>query len=85
MSASPSERGFQILRWVARRTEERPVSGEWVVYAIPHDTGTGARWAWNDYKPLVAADLLQRREDWKNVYVRLTDAGWAALSAGAPA
>ena len=81
---SQSERGLQILRWVARRTEQRPVNDQgWVVYAIPHDTDTGARWEWDDYKPLVAAGLLDRHEDWKNVYVKLTDAGWAALSAGA--
>lgn len=83
MPTTQSERGLQILRWVARETEQRGATSGWVVYGIPHDAGTGARWAWDNYKPLVSAGLLERYEDWKNVHVKLTDAGWAALSAGA--
>lgn len=82
MTPSRSERWLQILRWVARRTEQRGTPSGWVVYAIPHDRGTGARWEWDDYKPLVEAGLLDRYEDWKNVHVKLTEAGWTALSTG---
>jgi hypothetical protein len=37
-------------------------------------------WDWNDYKPLVDLGLLERKETWKDVLLRLTPAGWIALS-----
>jgi hypothetical protein len=37
-------------------------------------------WDWHDYKPLVERGLLERRETWKDVLLRLTSAGWAALT-----
>lgn len=41
-------------------------------------------WQWDDYKPLVERGLLDRRESWKDVMLKLTQAGWMALYA-APA
>jgi len=38
-------------------------------------------WEWDDYKPLVAHGLLERRETWADVLLRLTKAGWLALAA----
>jgi hypothetical protein len=73
-----------ILHYVARETENRADASRWVVYAIPHDRDVGPRWAWDDYRPLVDAGLLERRESWKHVYVRLTDAGWKTLMTTAP-
>jgi hypothetical protein len=40
-------------------------------------------WEWADYKPLVERGLLERRETWKDVLLRLTPAGWTALSLSA--
>jgi hypothetical protein len=37
------------------------------------------RWS-HDYRPLVASGLLERRETWKDVLLRLTDEGWQRLA-----
>ena len=68
---SPVER--LIMQHLVRRGERTGV--EWVAYGVPESA-----WGWHDYKSLVARGLLERREDWKNVYLRITDAGWRALS-----
>lgn len=71
-----------ILQAVARKTENPKHSGEragWTVYGIPQDDD-GGRWEWNDYRPLVERGLVEREEDWKHVYLRMTPAGWEALS-----
>jgi hypothetical protein len=85
--SEPSPIGYKILRWVVRESESHPAgSGGWVAYGIPYSSDPAipfeesAMWEWDDYLPLVADGLLDRSEDWKNVYVRLTDAGWRALS-----
>lgn len=72
-----------LLRWVARRTEGKVSrwGKDWVRYAVPHDAD-GARWEWDTYRPLVERGLLERGEDWKDVFVRLTDEGWKALASG---
>jgi hypothetical protein len=36
-------------------------------------------WAWDDYRPLVDRGLLERKETWKDILLKLTLAGWAAL------
>jgi hypothetical protein len=72
-----------ILHRVARETEDGADAARWVIYSVPWD-GSASRWQWDDYLPLVEAGLLERRESWKHVYVRLTDAGWKALMATAP-
>ena len=72
-----------LLQDVARETESHPkFDGGWVVYGVPYGRGDKPAWApWGLYKTLVERGLLETFEDWKNVYVRLTDAGWAALAA----
>jgi hypothetical protein len=67
-----------------------------VLSSIAHHAGEDrdhrdgwCRWSvdghpWDVYRPLVAAGLLERRETWKDVLLRLTRAGWAVLFA-APA
>jgi hypothetical protein len=85
--SEPSAIGYKILRWVVRESESHPARpGGWVVYGVPYSPDPAdpfedsAMWEWDDYRPLVADGLLERAEDWKNVYVRLTAAGWSALS-----
>jgi hypothetical protein len=71
----------KLLQHVARDTESREHGGGWVIYGTPcPPPDFEAAWEWDDYRPLVARGLLDRCEDWKHVYVRLTDAGWKALS-----
>jgi hypothetical protein len=71
----------RILQYVARTSESKPYApGGWVVYAVPVRTDGSQAWEWDAYKPLVERGLLNRGEDWKNIYLRLTDAGWRALS-----
>lgn len=41
-------------------------------------------WEFGDYKPLVERGLLERRESWSDILLKLTPAGWIALFA-APA
>jgi hypothetical protein len=41
-------------------------------------------WEWDDYKPLVNLGLLERKETWKDILLRLTPAGWLGLNS-APA
>jgi hypothetical protein len=76
---SPVER--LIMQHLARQWERKGV--EWVAYGVPTTSVDGQLvqpWSWHDYKPLVARGLLERQEDWKNVYLRITNAGWRALS-----
>ena len=75
-----SETDRRVLQYVARQTEgSRRGRNQWVPEAIPHDLKTGAQWTFDDYRRLIDAGLLDVYEEWKYDWVRLTDAGWAAL------
>lgn len=41
--------------------------------------GENDPWRFEDYKPLVAAGLLERKETWKDVLLRPSPAGWSLL------
>lgn len=78
---TPLER--QILQHIARRAAEDTDNRDgWCRWS----TSDRWPWEWDDYKPLVADGLLDRRETWKDVLLRLTDDGWEALTrpAGVP-
>jgi hypothetical protein len=65
-----------ILQFVARRSlEDTDARDGWCRWSEPED----APWRFQDYKPLVTLGLLERRETWKDILLRLTDTGWAAL------
>ncbi len=75
MTTSPYETA--ILRFVAHSSAEDTDSRDcWCRWrtVLKHP------WAWHDYKPLVASGLLDRQETWKDVLLRLTEAGWAAVN-----
>jgi hypothetical protein len=83
MASRPlTENERRILQDIAREHEEqrRVKPGGWHVYGVPYSRAGEPGWEWDDYRPLVADGLLEKSEDWKNVYVRMTEAGWAALS-----
>lgn len=68
---------LKILRWVARHSAEDTDNRDgWCRWAEPEDSP----WQFQDYKPLVVAGLLERRETWKDILLRLTERGWAVLS-----
>jgi hypothetical protein len=72
---SASER--LILQHVARRAGEDTDSRDgWCRWS----TSDRWPWEWHDYRPLVASGLLERRETWKDVLLRLTDEGWQRLA-----
>lgn len=65
-----------ILQHVARRSAEDTDGRDgWCRWSI----SDAWPWEWSDYKPLVSRGLLERRESWKDVLLKLTDAGWEAL------
>jgi hypothetical protein len=67
-----------ILQHVARGSlEDTDNRNGWCRWGEPEH----APWDFQDYKPLVAAGLLERRETWKDILLRLTDAGMEALAA----
>lgn len=66
-----------ILQHVARRAATNRRDLDWCRWGTPED----ASWEFHDYRPLVAAGLLEKRETWKDVLLRLTDEGWKVLSA----
>lgn len=71
----------QILQFVARGSLEDTDSRDgWCRWSEPEN----APWRFQDYKPLVTLGLLERKETWKDILLRLTEAGWMALHA-APA
>lgn len=66
-----------ILQHVARKSAEDLDSRDgWCRWS----TAERWPWQWDDYKPLLADGLLQRRETWKDVLLRLTDDGWRRLA-----
>jgi hypothetical protein len=66
-----------ILQHVARRSlEDTDARDGWCRWGEPED----APWRFRDYKPLVALGLLECRETYKDILLKLTPAGWAALS-----
>lgn len=68
-----------ILQHIARRSgEDTDSRGGWCRWS----TSDRWPWAWADYKPLVERGLIERRETFKDVLLKLTDAGWAFLSRG---
>jgi hypothetical protein len=70
----PSER--DILRHIAHRAAEDTDNRDgWCRWSEPEN----ALWRFEDYKPLVTSGLLERRETWKDILLKLTDAGWMAL------
>jgi hypothetical protein len=70
-----------ILQHVARRSLEDTDSRDgWCRWSEPENSP----WRFEDYKKLVAFGLLERRETWKDILLRLTDAGWSALKASDP-
>lgn len=71
-----SDTTHAILRHVAHRAGEDTDSRDgWCRWS----TSDRWPWQWDDYRPLVDDGLLERRETWKDVLLRLTDAGWAVL------
>ena len=67
-----------ILQHVARHSlEDTDARDGWCRWSEPED----ASWRFQDYKPLVTLGLLERRETWKDILLRLTPAGWEALNA----
>jgi hypothetical protein len=71
-----SELNRLILQHVARRSAEDTDNRDgWCRWS----TSDRWPWDWHDYKPLVSRGLLARREDWKDVMLKLTEAGWSAL------
>jgi hypothetical protein len=65
-----------ILQYVARGSlEDTDNRDGWCRWGEPER----APWDFQDYKPLVVAGLLERRETWKDILLRLTAAGWLAL------
>lgn len=70
--------GRLIMRHLAREHERK--GNEWIRYGVPW-SDFGPEWEpFGAFRPLVEKGLLEAREDWKDVHVRITDAGWAALS-----
>jgi hypothetical protein len=68
-----------ILQFIARESmEDRDDRDGWCRWGEEE----GAPWRFQDYKSLVMAGLLERRETWKDILLRLTDEGWTALSGG---
>jgi len=67
-----------ILRHVAHRAAEDTDNRDgWCRWGYNPERDP---WTFQDYKPLVVRGLLERRETWKDILLRLTDAGWAYLS-----
>jgi hypothetical protein len=65
-----------ILQFVARHAGEDSDNRDgWCRWGEPENSP----WRFQDYKPLVTRGLLERRETWKDVLLRLTEAGWTAL------
>lgn len=65
-----------ILQHVARRSlEDTDNRDGWCRWSEPQN----APWRFQDYKPLVTTGLLERRETWKDILLKLTSAGWMAL------
>lgn len=74
---SQSEINRAILQHVARRAAEDTDSRDgWCRWS----TSDRWPWKWHDYVPLVNLGLLQRKETWKDVLLRLTPVGWLALN-----
>lgn len=70
-----------ILQHVAHHAGEDTDNRDgWCRWGEPED----APWRFQDYKPLVTLGMLERRETWKDILLKLTPAGWMALYA-APA
>jgi hypothetical protein len=70
------ERQMAALRWIASIAgEDQDHRDGWCRWGIPE----GDPWTWDDYRPLVGAGLVERRETWWDVLLRLTTEGWAAL------
>jgi hypothetical protein len=66
-----------ILRWIAHNAaEDRDDRDGWCRWGIPE----GNPWEWDAYKPLVVYGLIERRETWKDVLLRPTDAAWSFLA-----
>jgi hypothetical protein len=67
-----------ILQYVAHSSgEDTDNRGGWCRWGEPED----APWRFQDYKPLVTLGLLERKETWKDILLKLTPAGWEALGA----
>lgn len=69
-----------ILQHVAHRSgEDTDARDGWCRWS------TSDRWPWrfHDYKPLVAQGLLERRETWEDILLKLTDAGWREVAGDA--
>ena len=67
-----------ILQYVARGSAEDTDNRDgWCRWGEPEN----APWDFQDYKPLVTRGLLERRETWKDILLKLTPAGWEALNA----
>jgi hypothetical protein len=65
------------LRWIiSNAAEDRDSRDGWCRWATLEDE----RWRWDDYRPLVAAGLVERRETWKDVLLKPTPAGWHRLA-----
>lgn len=70
-----------ILQKYARRAEgfhAKPGPG-WQIWGLERAPGHDP-WEYGAFRPLVEKGLFDHTDDWKHDYVRLTDAGWAALA-----
>jgi len=66
-----------ILQYVARGSmEDTDARDGWCRWGVPED----APWDFQDYKPLHDRGLLERKETWKDILLRLTPVGWEALA-----
>jgi hypothetical protein len=74
--------GTAILQHVAHRAAEDTDNRDgWCRWSTQPGVWP---WGWDDYRPLVDLGLLERKETFKDILLRLTPAGWMALNA-APA
>lgn len=74
-----TEAQHAALRWIiSKAAEDRDNRNGWCRWA----TLEGDPWAWDDYRPLVAAGLVERRDTWMDVLLKPTDAGWREVSRG---
>jgi hypothetical protein len=65
------------LRWIiSNAAEDQDNRDGWCRWGIPE----GDPWTWDDYRPLVTAGLVERRETWKDVLLKPTSAGWHAVA-----
>jgi hypothetical protein len=67
---------WQLLRYLARGHEHLPPHATWVRVGIPE----GEPFTWDTLRALVGNDLAEREEDYMNIYARLTELGWKALT-----